>query len=357
MDSPTIPDIARLEFSYLSPEGDSVRTSTLSKITLPAIVAFLFLPTSRAQSAAQSDAPAAAPSWKINCPGVPNVPMTSDAEQSMPLQVVATLKCGEEVSVLDNSEGYTVKIKNADGLTGYVAAMYLKKIPASKRAARAKSATLANGVSRWEEGAPGCDQFMNDGRLVESLSVNGVTVQVSLHDTGWKLRANVAIANEGPAPVSIDPSKFILDEIGAHGRPLFYQDPEELAKNVTHQVLWTENTAGTARVPLQSSSAAVINATNVDYRTSTVPTVSAPNYLVQHQSAEDDAVRKQGKQTLVNTAQQIRALALKPGAIESSGKVSGAVWFERGKNPQQLMLRIPIENEMLEFPLSFRQQK
>jgi hypothetical protein len=50
-------------------------------------------------------------------------------------------------------------------------------------------------------------------------------------------------------------------------------------------------------------------------------------------------------------------LALKPGAIESSGKVSGAVWFERGRNPQQLMLRIPIENEMLEFPLSFRQQK
>jgi len=283
--------------------------------------------------------------------------MTSDAEQSMPLQVVATLKCGEEVSVLDNSEGYTVRIKNADGQTGYVAAMYLKKIPASKRAQRAKSAALANGLSRWEEGAPGCDQFMNNGRLVESLSVNGVTVQVSLHDTGWKLRANIAIANEGSASISVDPSKFILDEIGAHGRPLFYQDPEELAKNVTHQVLWTETTAGSANVPSQSSSAAVLNATNVDYRTSAVPTVSAPNYLIQHQSAEDDAVRRQGKQTLVNTAQQIRALALKPAAIEVSGKVSGAVWFERSKNPQQLMLRIPIENQMLEFPLSFKQQK
>jgi hypothetical protein len=331
-----------------------VRTSTISKIALPTIVALLLLPTSRAQNQTQSDASVAGPSWKVNCPGVPNVPMTSDAEQSMPLQVVATLKCGEEISVLDNSEGYTVRIKNADGQTGYVAAMYIKKIPAPKRALRAKSATLANGVSRWEEGAPGCDQFMNDGRLVESLTVNGVTVQVSLHDSGWKLRANVAIANESSASISIEPSKFILDEIGAHGRPLFYQDPEQLAKNVTHQVLWTETTAGSAKVPSQSSSA-VINATNIDYRTSAVPTVSAPNYLIQHQSAEDDAVRKQGKQTLVNTAQQIRALALKSGAIEAGGKVSGAVWFERGKNPQQLVLRIPIENQMLEFPLSFKQ--
>jgi len=31
----------------------------------------------------------------------------------------------------------------------------------------------------------GSDRFFNDGVLVESLTVNGVTVQVSLQDTGW----------------------------------------------------------------------------------------------------------------------------------------------------------------------------
>ena len=330
--------------------------ATLPKIAWLAILALLLLPSSHAQNAAQ-DQPATALVWKVNCPGVPNVPMTSDREQSLPLQIVATLKCGEEVAALDNEGGYTVNIKNADGLTGYVAAMYLKKIPASRRTPRATSASLTkNGVARWQEGAPGCDQFISNGRLVESLTANGVTVQVSLHDTGWKLRANVAIANESSESISVDPSKFILDEVGAHGRPLFYQDPEELAKNVTHQVLWTETSAGPAEPTSQQSSAA-LSATTVGYRTSLVPSVTAPNYLIQHQSAEEDAVRKQGKQTLVNTAQQIRALALKPAAIESSNKVSGAVWFERGKNPQQLMLRIPIEDQMLEFPLSFKQQK
>jgi hypothetical protein len=330
-----------------------VRIATLPKLAFFAALPVFLLPSSRAQNASQPEP--AAPTWKINCPGVPNVPMTSDAEQSLPLQIVATLKCGEEVSVLASDEGYTVRVRSADGKTGFVAAMYLKKIPAPKRP-RTNSAALAKGVARWQEGAPGCDQFISDGSLVESLTVNGVTVQVSLYDTGWKLRANVAIANGGSESIRIEPSKFILDEIGPHGRPLFYQDPEQLAKNVTHQVLWTETTAAPAEISSSQTSAAA-STTNVGYKTSVVPSISAPNYLMQHQYAEDDAVRQQGKQVLLNTAQQVRALALKHGAVEPNDKIAGAVWFERGKNPQQLMLRIPIENQTLEFPLSFKQQK
>jgi len=76
---------------------------------------------------------AAGAEWVINCPGVRNVPMTADSEQSLPLQLVATLKCGEEVTLLANDEGYTARIQAADGTIGFVAAIYLKKIPATKR--------------------------------------------------------------------------------------------------------------------------------------------------------------------------------------------------------------------------------
>ena len=183
-------------------------------------------------------------------------------------------------------------------------------------------------------------------------------MQVSLHDTGWKLRANVAIANESSESISIEPSKFILDEIGASGRPLFYQDPVELAKSVTHQVLWTESVAEPSSAsPRTIASAEPLSATTVGYKSSSTPSLSTPNYIIQHQNAEDNAVRKEGKQTLVNTSQQILALALKPATIAPSGNVSGAVWFERGKNPEQLMLRIPTGNQTFEFPLSFKQSK
>jgi hypothetical protein len=338
-----------------------VRFPTLARIMLLTVLALFLLSIAHAQSTGQPEPPAAAsaastaPVWKINCPGVPNVPMTSDSEQSLPLQFVATLKCGEEVTLLSSAETYTVKIKNAEGKTGFVAAVYLKKIPAPKRP-RPNSVSLARGVARWQEGEPGCDQFMSNGTLVESLTVNGVTAQVSLNDSGWKLRANVAIANESPESIHVEPSKFILDEIGANGRPLFYQDPEQLAKNVTHQALWTETTASPAEISSSQSSAAV-SQTNARFRTSFVPSISAPNYIIQQQYAEDDAVRNQGKQTFVNTGRQIRALALKPGTVEPNDKVSGSVWFERGKNPQQLVLRIPIGDQTFEFPLSFKQQK
>jgi hypothetical protein len=336
-----------------------VRKSTTINFILFCVIASALVPLSRAQADGQ---PASnlvnVPTWKITCPGVRNVPVTADPAQSLPLQLVATLKCGEEVTLLDNDEGYTAEVKTADGTIGYVASMYLKKLLAPRRPPNAESAILENGSARWQPDAPGCDHFMSNGILVESLTVNGITVQVSLHDTGWKLRANVAIANGTSQAIHVVPSQFILDDVSPHGKPLFYQDPKELAKNVTHQVLWTEAIAAPAdSTPRMVSSTQTVSATTIGYRSSFAPSASAPNYIIQHQYAEETAVRQQGKQTLNKTAQQILALALKPAVVESNDKVSGAVWFERGKNPQQLMLRIPIENQTLEFPLSFKQQK
>ena len=61
----------------------------------------------------------------ISCPGINNVPMTSDAEQALPLQLVATLQCGGEVAILSDNEGYTTLVRSADGKEGFVARMYL----------------------------------------------------------------------------------------------------------------------------------------------------------------------------------------------------------------------------------------
>lgn len=337
-----------------------MRKTITQVLALFSIIALFFVRAAQAQiGVPPAPVPVATgPNWSINCPGVRNVPMTADPQQSLPLQLIATLKCGEEVTLLANDEGYTVKIQTSDGTVGYVAAMYLKKIQPAKRPPTTDSVNLKNGVARWQEGAPGCDHFVSNGILVESLTVNGITVQVSLHDTGWKLRANVAIANQGPESIRIEPSNFILDEIGANGRPLFYQDPSKLAKNVTHQVLWTEDIAEPSTAsPRTMSSGDSFSATNAGYRSSFAPSIPAPNYIIQHQYAEENAVRKQGKQILNNTAQQILALALKRADIEPNDKITGAVWFERGKNPKELILRIPIGSQTVEFPLSFRPQK
>src|SRR5208282_3072854 len=273
-------------------------------------------------------APAAAPGTlrgTVVCRGVQNVPVTADAEQSLPMQLVTRLNCGDEVAVLSDSEGYTVNIRTADGKDGYVARMYLSEGPAAKDH-RTVEAVVDNGIARWQSGAPGSDQFFSGGSVVESLTANGITVQVSLQDTGWKLRASVAIANEGSMSVHYNPAGFTLDELKPRLRTLAYQNPKELAKALTHQVYWT-NSSATA-----PASATYMNAA---YKTSAyVP--ATPNYLA-------------------DVAQQVQSAVLLQGNVGPKEKASGVVWFERDKSPQQLNLRIFVGDQIFEFPLSFPQ--
>jgi hypothetical protein len=263
----------------------------------------------------------------VICRGVQNVPVTADAEQTLPMQLVARLNCGDEVAVLSDSEGYTLSIRTADGKYGYVARMYLSEGSLnSAKDHRAAEAVVDNGIARWQAGAPGSDQFLSGGSLVESLTANGITVQVSLQDTGWKLRANVAIANESAEPIHFDPAGFTLDELKPRLRTLAYQNPKELAKALTHQV-YSTNASATAP--------ASATYTNAVYKTS-APVPATPNYLAE-------------------AAEQVQSSVLRPGTFGPKEKSSGAVWFERDKNPQQLNLRIFIGDQIFEFPLSFPQ--
>ena len=303
-----------------------------------------------------TDAPAFTPTYKVACHNVSDVPMTVDPEQALPLKLVANLPCGEQVALLSSADGYTVKVQIADGRTGFIAGLFLKKLPAPLP--RLDAANLKNGVARWVDGAPGCDHFMSsDGSWVESITLNGITVQASLYDTGWKLRAQVAVANDSPAPISVDPAKFVLDEIGEFGKPLRYQDPTELAKNMTHQVLWTEATAGPVTVPVRADSSASVNTFGATYKIAIRTNPGAPNYLLSHQDAENEAIRMQGTKTVVNYAKQVQNLALKAGTVAPNGSVAGAVWFERSSKPDQVILRVPVDSMSFEFRLAFRKHR
>jgi len=291
----------------------------------------------------------------ITCKGYAGVPMTADPEQGLPLQVVASLECGQEVAVLSNLEGYTVRVQTADGKNGYVASLFLSK-PTLRRAggpAVVESAQLVNGAARWQHGSAGSSEFTNGDKLVESLTVNGITVQVSLQDTGWKLRANVAVANSGLQPVFVLPKLLSLDEIAPSVKPLLFQDPGHIGKATNHQILWTASTAGpTGGAQPDRSSSSSANFTAASYK---LPSAPSPNYLAQHQALEEIAAKNQT--ALVDMAREINALALRECTLKPSEKTAGAVWFERDSKSRQLILRVPVGGVIFEFPLSFNHDK
>ena len=261
----------------------------------------------------------------VICSGLQNVPVTADAAQVLPLQVVTQLACGQEVAILSDSEGYTVQIRTAGGKSGYVARMYLSKAPEnSVNDHHSVEAVVDNGIARWQPGAPGSNQFFSGDSLVESLTANGITVQVSLQDTGWKLRASVAIVNESAEPLHFNPAVFTLDELKPRLRSLAVQNPKELAKALAHQVYSTNSSA---------TAPASAKYTNASYKTAAyIP--ATPNYFAQE-------------------AQQLQSTVLQAATLAPKDKTSGVVWFQRDKNAQELNLRIFIGDQIFEFPLSF----
>jgi hypothetical protein len=288
--------------------------------------------------------PNAAPAkeW-VRCHGVTSVPMTADAAQSLPMQITGNLACGTEVAVLSDAEGYTVNVRTAEGKSGFVANMYLTPVPAPAARKVIVSATVDNHIARWSSGGPGSDQFVSADSLVESLTVSGVTVQVTLHDTGWKLRADIAVANDTTDPVSITPSRFLLQEVAPTVKSLAYQDSKEMAKSVSHGVLWNSETA-TSPTGMRSASAL-----NVTYQTPFTST-QTPNYLVPAQSAQVDAAKHDVDLTAVR---HIHNTALREGAVAPGTDAAGAVWFERDKKADQLVLQVPVGQTIFEFPLTF----
>jgi hypothetical protein len=288
---------------------------------------------SRAQDLSKPAPVAVSLPWKVNCRDLANVPLTADAVQALPLKLVTTLNCDQGLVVLSDAEGYTVNVRTADGKTGYIASRYLMKAPPAKPAPRVapSSASTNNGVARWRPGAKGCDQFVKDGKTVESLTANGVTVQVSLLEAGSKLRANVAIGNFSNLYVFVEPLGITLESKGAHARSLAYRDPAQLARE-------------------GSSSIGGGTAVNAEYRGTDFSPVFESANAVERKPVEDLSRPKATQPAGV--PDQFTAEALKKGTVKLEGRTWGAVWFERDANSTEYVMRVPVDDQIFEFPLS-----
>lgn len=308
------------------------------------------LPVLAAEESSGVGAPLASlPHASIKCPGMSSVPMTADAEQALPMRLVTNLICGEKVAILADNEGYTARIRTSAGKEGYVARMYLgnEADAITPRDSQPTSAAAVNGVVRWQAGAPGFDQFATKGHTVESATADGITVQVSLEDTGWKLRATIAITNKSQGPLEVLPVLVSLDELQPGLKPLLALDSSKLSRALNHQVLRTEALAQPSPSALGYHSASGATLTTASYRPST------PDYFAER-SVPSVA---EGHEAGTASASTLQALALKHATLAPGQTTAGAVWFERDPNARELSLRVPAGNLVFDFPLSFDQKR
>lgn len=273
----------------------------------------------------------------ILCRNGSSVPMTADAEQSLPLRLVAILNCGQQVSLLSAAESYTVNVRTAEGKSGYVAWMNVTKGEIAQPQKAVLTATVHDGIARWIAGTPGSERLYSEGSLVESLTVNGVTVQVSLQDTGWKLLANIAVANRSLESVNIVPSHIELSDLSLKKKFLAFQDPNKLRGAASHQILWTTSNAAPSGYMANSGR---------DFASAT----STQNYLAEHQATVQLVSDHQAE---FNPHSQMSKVALKETVVIPNQQISGSVWFQRKGNREDMTLSVPVGGVLYEFPLSF----
>ncbi len=293
--------------------------------------------------------PVSARTAVVKCPGETNIPFTADPEQALPLRIVGSLSCGDTVAVLSDLEGYTAQIRTKDGQEGYVAQMYLTaasgNAPVTVEKPQPSSATAVNGVVRWVAGTPGCDEFLSHGRHVESVTANGITVQVSLQDSGWKYRANIAISNQSGEKIEVLPGIITLDELTPNLRALLASSPEKLAHTPTHQVLWTLTDA----VPSRSAVAPGVAQTDL----LAVRNSPAPDYLNPHLALASTHHGAFDRSESVD----VESLSLRPTTIRTGQVTAGVMWFDRDSDARELSVRVPAGDMVFDFSFSFEQKK
>jgi hypothetical protein len=318
------------------------------QLLLASAILFAALPAAAAEES-NTVAPSSSAKAIVKCPGIISVPMTADAEQSLPLRLLGNLACGSTVVILSDTEGYTAQIRTRDGREGYVALMYLatgtdsQPVPAAP--AGPAAATPANGVVRWHAGAPGCDEFVSHGRHVESITANGITVQVSLQDTGWKYRANLAVSNQTGSTIDVQPGIITLDELEPLLRNLPATDTSKIAHTSTHQVLWTLADAVPSPSAVTNSSGTADRLAHRSYPTT--------DYLNPHITLASLRPAAFARTQSVN----VEAIALKPVALDSQKNTAGIMWFARDERAHELSLRVPVGDMVFDFSFAFEDHK
>jgi hypothetical protein len=100
----------------------------------------------------------------IKCHNQPYVSVTADAEQAVPLQVVASVNCNEAVTILSDTQGYTVKIRTASGKIGYVTRFEVEATKQEAVAMKSISTETDEAPRQTGEAEPIAGQSHMDGQ-------------------------------------------------------------------------------------------------------------------------------------------------------------------------------------------------
>jgi hypothetical protein len=223
----------------------------------------------------------------------------------------------------------------------------------------------AQTVYRWDAQDPNCTSSLLNGAMLKKTSVNGMTVEVMLHDTGWKNRADVHIENHRAAPFDVHPEQFRLTALdGQKRKELKYYSPDELERSIRRRAGWAGALAAMGGAQQRTTTSQTTQNGNVDvwgsnggsahgtYNGTSTTTTTGPDYEAQRRANEQ--VRNIGAAANEASA-KVQSIAMQPNTIFPSKDLYGAVYFDRTKS-KEVILTVTIGSESFEFHYSYNRK-
>jgi hypothetical protein len=218
----------------------------------------------------------------------------------------------------------------------------------------------------WSDGGPGCGRSLFDGHVVKIIDTGAYRVEVSLNDTGWKMRADILIVNRSSQQVDVHPEQFRLTE---NGKELKYLDASALARAVNRKALWARmgaamSSAGAAMQTQTSTSqtteTGTVTATGPGgmaqgtYGGVSTTTTTTPDYDAQRRAAAQAA---QVNANVEDAISYMQSIVLRPNTIFPAHQIYGAAFFDHvSKNAKHTLLSITVGAVDFRFPFDWHKK-
>lgn len=197
--------------------------------------------------------------------------------------------------------------------------------------------------------------YYEDGATIERISREGVTVMVSLVDTGKLNKLKVCVDNRSSDAINIVPEQVTVHQSSPKDEYLEAKSQRDLQRGIDHGLIWKEILIGLAAglsrnyTTINTSSVGIVRTpygSGLVYG-STVTTISSPDWEMQARwFALGDRIAAEGKSAKELIAQQ----SLKKNTIFPGTQLTGTMWFRRHQALQSGTVEVTIGDRNYEFP-------
>jgi hypothetical protein len=222
-------------------------------------------------------------------------------------------------------------------------------------------------IYRFQLGAPNCLRSLKDGKDVEIITANGITVAAMMSSESGDLvksgRVDLSIKNDSDSRIQVLPRPAVFYTLLPKVRLARQLDPTQLATSIEKKgekkAKWIRfmganatQTVSTTMIgnggfygfPPVYSSNGTFPIVNRSGNMTTIQT-QVPDYPAQERAlAKAAAIGDQSR----NSAEEIRRQGIGPTTISPGESVNGSLFFDVSK-VQKASLQIPIGNALFEF--------